>query len=220
MVTDGKTTSYIKSLVQERSTLVQELETYAKDHDIPIMELDGIETLLQFLRIQQPTKILEIGTAIGYSAIRMLDELPEVHVTTIERDEERANLAKINVLRARLESRFQLIEGDALDVSEDAESYGPFDVLFIDAAKGQYDRFFSLYEPMVKEGGLIFSDNVLFKGMIASEEDQASRGLRALVKKIRAFNDKLMKDPRFHSIMLPVGDGVIISKKNYTKNQS
>lgn len=210
----GETASYIKSLVQERSKFIQELETYAKNHDIPIMELDGIETLLQFLRIQQPTKILEVGTAIGYSAIRMLDELPMAHVISIEKDQERADLAKSNVLKASFQSRFHLIHGDALDVSSDVESHGPFDVLFIDAAKGQYERFFSLYEPMVKEGGLIFSDNVLFKGMIVSEEEQASRGLRALVRKIRAYNDKLMKDPRFHSILLPVGDGVIVSKKN------
>lgn len=210
----GDTATYIKSLVQEnRSIFVQELEAYANDHSIPIMELDGIETLLQFLRIQQPAKILEIGTAIGYSAIRMLDELPKAHVISIERDEERASLAKTNMIKASLESRFHLIEGDALDVSADVESYGPFDVLFIDAAKGQYERFFSLYEPMVKEGGLIFSDNVLFKGMVASENDQASRALRALVRKIRAYNDQLMKDPRFDSILLPVGDGVIISRK-------
>ncbi|WP_416149248.1 O-methyltransferase [Salipaludibacillus sp. HK11] len=209
-----QTTAYIKSLLQERSEYIQEIEAYAQDHDIPIMELDGMETMLQFLRIQQPKLILEIGTAIGYSAIRMMHALPNARVISLERDQERALIAKKNVAKVSLQSRFDLIQGDALELAEEVENYGPFDVLFIDAAKGQYERFFSLYEPMVKEGGVIFSDNVLFKGMIASETEPDSRGLRAMVRKIRLYNENLMNNPRFDSMLLPVGDGLMISRKN------
>ncbi|WP_280768578.1 O-methyltransferase [Salipaludibacillus daqingensis] len=215
----GDQISYIKSLVRERHDVILELETYAKEYEIPIMELDGIETLLQFLRVQQPAKILEIGTAIGYSAIRMLNDLPQTKVISIERDEERAKLALDNVRKASFQSRFHLVEGDALDVSGDVENKGPFDVLFIDAAKGQYERFFTLYEPMVSVGGLIFSDNVLFKGMVSSTATPESRGLRALVKKIRAYNEKLMNDQRFQSVLLPVGDGLMVSKKIEVDNE-
>ncbi|PYZ94173.1 SAM-dependent methyltransferase [Salipaludibacillus keqinensis] len=213
METVGKTDEYIRSLIQERSPLIKEMEAYAEEHQVPIMELDGMETLLQFLRIQQPDHILEIGTAIGYSAIRMLLTLPQAQVTSIERDIQRAALAKENGLKAKVNNRFQIIEGDALEVSEIVQTNGPFDALFIDAAKGQYERFFALYEPMVKENGLIFSDNVLFKGMVASERKPESRGVKAMVNKLTKYNEKLMSDQRFHSILLPIGDGILVSRK-------
>ncbi|MGJ9382884.1 SAM-dependent methyltransferase [Salipaludibacillus neizhouensis] len=216
----AKTKTYIKSIVPDKSTFIKDIEAYASLHNVPIMETDGMDTLLQFLRIQQPKRILEIGTAIGYSAIRMMEAVPNCHVVSIERDEERAKTAIENIHRATMETRFELIQGDALEVTEAVQDLAPFDVLFIDAAKGQYERFFSLYEPMVKVNGVIFSDNVLFKGMVSNEKQAETRRVRSLVGKIQAYNENLMNHDRFVSTILPVGDGLMVSKKLHSSSET
>ncbi|SER72434.1 O-methyltransferase [Salipaludibacillus aurantiacus] len=208
-----KTASYLSSLIKERPADIKEIENYAHKHHVPIMEADGLETMLQFLRIHNPVRILEIGTAIGYSAIRMLQAAPDAFIYTVERDEERIQEALKNARSVGVHKRFNLVQGDALEVKEEIAEKAPYDVLFIDAAKGQYENFFSIYEPMVKEGGLIFSDNVLFKGFVSGEKEPESRRLSSMVNKLRKFNDKLMKDPRFDSVLLPVGDGLMVNVK-------
>lgn len=215
----ANTKTYINSIALNKSMFIQSIEAYALEHHVPIMETDGMDTLLQFLRIQQPKRILEIGTAIGYSAIRMMEAVPNCHVISIERDDERAQLAKENIHLASMGTRFDLIQGDALEVVEEVQHLAPFDVLFIDAAKGQYERFFSLYEPMVKVNGVIFSDNILFKGMVSNEKQAETRRVRSLVKKIQAYNEKLMKHERFVSNILPVGDGLMVSKKLHSSTE-
>ncbi|UTR14289.1 O-methyltransferase [Salipaludibacillus sp. LMS25] len=213
MKKNEKTVNYHTSLIRKRSDDIMALEQIAKKDNIPIMEIDGIETMLQFLRVHQSQRILEIGTAIGYSGIRMLQTLPEAELYTIERDEIRMENAVENAVKCGVGSRFHVISGDALNVHETVRAYAPFDVLFIDAAKGHYSSFFSLYEPMLKKDGLIFSDNVLFKGMVAGEVKPTSRAVNSMVKKIRSFNKMLMDHPRFTSVLLPVGDGLMVTIK-------
>ncbi|MBN8191059.1 O-methyltransferase [Bacillus sp. NTK074B] len=203
---------YIESIVKERPSLVSEMERYAVVHSVPIMELVGIEALIGMLRIQQPKRILEIGTAIGYSALRMAGALPEAKVITIERDEERFEAAQGFLSRSEDGNRVVAILGDALELSREVEKHGPYDAIFIDAAKGQYLKFFELYSTMLSDNGVVYSDNVLFKGLVAEGQVEQKR-IRNMVKKLQNYNAWLMNHAQFDTSILPVGDGIAISKK-------
>jgi predicted O-methyltransferase YrrM len=204
--------AYIEKKIQPRNELLQEMEEYALVENVPIMELIGIEALLQLLRIHNPSLILEVGAAIGYSALRMSFVLPEAKIITIERDEDRAKKAETYINRAGKSSDVILIKGDALEVEELISAYGPFDAIFIDAAKGQYQRFFEIYSQYLNENGIIITDNILFRGLVCDDQIENKR-IRSLVKKIDAFNDWLMNHPDYDTAILPVGDGIAISKK-------
>jgi predicted O-methyltransferase YrrM len=204
--------SYIDSLIQPRNGLITEMEEYARLNGVPIMEPAGIETMLQLLRIQQPETILEVGTAIGYSALRMAIALPQTKIVTLERDEERLKLAVDYIKRADMQQRIIQISGDALELEEEVAGHAPFDAIFIDAAKGQYKRFFEIYSRYLKPGGLIITDNVLFKGLVYNQEAD-SRRLRSLVKKIDEFNRWLAANKEYDTVILPIGDGIAVSKK-------
>ena len=209
-----KIDQYLRSLIPERSGLIKEMEDYALEHRVPIMEPEGIEALLQILRIHEPQSILEVGAAIGYSAIRMAEALPHARIVTLERDEERISQAKVNFGKSGLKERITLLEGDALEAGEKVEELGPYDIIFVDAAKGQYRRFFELFEPYLNPGGIIVTDNVLFKGLVAEnlEETEQPRRIRSLVKKIKGYNSWLHDHPQYDTVILPIGDGVAISK--------
>lgn len=209
---NDKLHAYIEGLIPNRQALFNEMEMFAKENHIPIMELAGIEAMLQILRIQKPKQILEVGTAIGYSALRMADALSECKIVTIERDEERLGLAEKYIQRAGKERQIHIIRGDALEVESEVKDHAPYDAIFIDAAKGQYKRFFELYAQYLSEDGIIVTDNVLFKGLVCEKEIENKR-IRNLVKKIDEFNHWLSNHPDYQTIILPVGDGVAISKK-------
>ncbi|MEI5905740.1 O-methyltransferase [Bacillus spongiae] len=210
---------YIESLVNKRTDLLLEMEEYASEHLVPIMELVGIENFLQLLRIQQPLSILEIGTAIGYSALRMAETLPNCRIVSIERDSVRYEEAKAFVNRSPYKDRITLIYGDALEVKEQVYKFKQFDAVFIDAAKAQYQKFFDLYSPLLSEEGIIYTDNVLFKGFVANIDQVRSRNIRMLVKKIQRYNEWLMKHPDYDTSIVPVGDGMAISIKRGGKNE-
>jgi predicted O-methyltransferase YrrM len=204
--------SYIEKLIPERDLLFTEMETYARENNVPIMELAGIEALLQFLRIQDSKKILEVGTAIGYSALRMAEALPNTMIVTIERDLERIQVAEQYLGRSKHGEQILLIQGDALEVEELVGEQAPFDAIFVDAAKGQYKKFFEMYSNYLNDDGIIITDNVLFKGLVTESEIESKR-IRNLVKKIDGFNQWLMNHPDYYTVILPVGDGIAISKK-------
>lgn len=204
--------AYIESIIPARSELFEKMEEYAEKNGVPIMELAGIEAMLQLLRIQKPTSILEIGTAIGYSALRMAQAVPSCKIITIERDAERYELAKQYIQKAGKNEQISIIKGDALEVKAIIKEYAPFDAIFIDAAKGQYRKFFEIYSQYLSNDGMIITDNVLFKGLVC-ETDFENKRIRSLVKKINDFNIWLMNHPDYYSVILPVGDGVAITKK-------
>lgn len=211
---ENKIITYLNSLTPQRNELVSKMEKLAEKENVPIMDLVGMETLLQLLRLSTPKRILEIGAAIGYSAIRMAQALPEVTIVTIERDEHRYLQAKGHIEQAGLQDRIELILGDALEVSDQVEKEAPFDFIFVDAAKGQYERFFTMYETLLNEAGIIITDNVLFRGMVAEDHDTLEpKRIRNLVKKIDRYNRWLMEHPDYITTILPVGDGIAISKK-------
>lgn len=205
---------YLVNLTPRRDELFSKMEKYALEHHVPIMDIIGIEALLQLLRIHNPSSILEIGSAIGYSALRMSDTLPDASIVTLERNQDRIAAARSFIKEANKEQCITLIEGDALELASEAEKHGPYDLIFIDAAKGQYVRFFERYEPLLAPEGIIISDNVLYKGQVViPEETIAHRRGRALVRKIKHFNSWIMEHPDYHTVILPIGDGMAISKK-------
>ncbi|OMP67601.1 O-methyltransferase [Domibacillus epiphyticus] len=203
---------YIESLLPARNELFAEMEQYAMEYQVPIMEPVGMETLLTMLKLQKPVRILEIGTAIGYSALRIADAVPGVQIITMERDVERHAQAIHYIERSNYTDRVRVLLGDALELAEEAEKNGPYDAIFIDAAKGQYKRFFDLYAPMLTDDGVVYSDNVLFKGYAAGIEAPSKR-IEKMVKKITDYNEWLMAHDHFQTIILPSGDGIAVSLK-------
>ncbi|MBE6183705.1 O-methyltransferase [Heyndrickxia ginsengihumi] len=213
---NGKLDSYLESFITDRNELFTEMERYADLNHVPIMEITGINTLCQLLRLQNPKRILEIGTAIGYSALRMADTLEQVEIITIERDEERYERAIHYLGRSPYGQRVKVIKGDALDQSviDEVHSFGPYDAIFIDAAKGQYQKFFNEFTASLNEQGCVYTDNVLFKGLVLEDEDLIEKkNLRNLVKKIKHYNQWLMQHEEFITTILPVGDGLAVSIK-------
>ncbi|MFT4412735.1 O-methyltransferase [Fredinandcohnia humi] len=208
----NKLIDYLEALYPSRDEKIVEMEKYAKENNVPIMELVGIETMLQFLRVSEPKNILEIGTAIGYSAIRMAKALPETSIVTIERDHDRYEKAIQYISETDTSSQIHVIFGDALEVESEIKEKGPYDCIFIDAAKGQYRHFFNIYEKFLSKEGLIITDNVLFKGLVAEGEIENKR-IRSLVTKIKSYNEWLLAHPDYQTTILPVGDGIAVSKK-------
>ncbi|AGT32887.1 SAM-dependent methyltransferase [Geobacillus genomosp. 3] len=204
---------YLQQLRPAPDPDIAEMERYAREHRVPIMDPVSMEVLLFVLKTARPRRILEIGTAIGYSAIRMAKALPEARIVTIERDRERYERARFYIGKTNTGRQIEAVFGDALAVGADVAAVAPFDALFIDAAKGQYERFFTLYEPLLAEGGLIISDNVLFKGLVAAEAPGGNKRLWNIAKKIRRYNEWLMARNDYDTVIIPVGDGLAISKK-------
>ncbi|WP_349407968.1 O-methyltransferase [Pseudalkalibacillus sp. SCS-8] len=203
---------YIEELVPERTPEVLEMEQQAREGNVPIMDLIGMEALLQVIRLHKPKKILEIGAAIGYSGIRMIQAMPESNLVTVERDPERYSQAVDNIAKVGMQKSITILEGDALELTDTIRAHGPYDFIFIDAAKGQYKRFFQEYEKMLVPEGVIVSDNVLFRGFVAKTDDQIeSKRFRKLTEKIRGYNEFLYEQSHFITSILPVGDGMAIS---------
>lgn len=190
-------------------TLLEEMEQYALEKDVPIMQQEGINFMCSFIKEHQIKSILEIGSAIGYSAIRMAMVDEDIHITTIERDEERYNRAKEYIARSPYAHQITLLFGDALE----ADIHGNYDMIFIDAAKAQYIKFFERYEPLLKQHGYIITDNLKFHGFVEHPETVTSRNLRQLVGKISRFINYLKSRNDYETKFLEQGDGIGISKK-------
>ncbi len=212
MIISNEINSYIESLIPKREEALSKIESYAKEHNVPIMELVGIETMLQLLRLFQPQAILEIGTAIGYSAIRMAKTLPNSRIITIEREQERYEKALENIQNEKLDKQIKVLFGDALELEEQVKELAPFDCIFIDAAKGQYSRFFQLYSQYLSQNGVVFSDNVLFRGLVAKDNLEEKR-YQGIVSKLKQYNSELMTNEEYDTLILPIGDGIAISRK-------
>ncbi|MEI4789207.1 O-methyltransferase [Bacillus sp. FJAT-53060] len=212
---DDQINAYIENLIPSGPDAIVQLEAYAKEHHVPIIEKVSIELLLQLLSMKKPKKILEIGTAIGYSAIRMATALPDAEVYTIERNEIRYEEAIRNIAELQLKERIHVFFGDAMESAKTVQTMAPYDVIFIDAAKGQYKRFFELFEPMLADNGMIITDNVLFKGLVATnyEEETEDKRKKQLIGKIDRYNQWLMSNSDFQTCIIPVGDGIAISTK-------
>ena len=191
--------------------LIQEMEIYAAENDIPIMQKEGIEFFKQLIQKYKIKSILEIGTAIGYSAIQLASLDSKIQIVSIERDEERYQRAVENVAKSQCGDQIKLVLADALE----CEIEGQFDCIFIDAAKAQYIRFFEKYKKNLNNDGLIVSDNLSFHGYVEHPELQMSRNLRQLVGKIKKYIDFLENNDEFETEFVKLGDGIAISRKKH-----
>jgi predicted O-methyltransferase YrrM len=198
------------------SSLDMELRDYAIKNNVPIIQDDGLAMLESIIRIKRPKKILEIGCAIGYSAIRMTSVLGSI-VYTIERNEEMYNQAIENVKKANLSDKIHIIFKDALE-AYDLVKDNTFDLIFIDAAKAQYMKFFNLYTPLLRPHGVVVCDNMGFHGLVDLANNQEeymkySRGVRGIIRKMAHFHDELLAKEDFDTTLFEVGDGIAISVK-------
>ena len=185
-----------------------DIEKYAKDNNVPIMLPDGIEFLLNYIKENNVKTILEIGTAIGYSAIRMALISGDIKVTTIERDIDRYNEAIKNISDFSLENQINVIYADAFDVDLSEK----FDLIFIDAAKSQYIKFFEKFKYNLNETGTIISDNLEFHGLVENKENVSlSRNVRGLVRKINEYVAFLKDNREFKTDFYSIGDGIGVS---------
>ena len=190
---------------------VKQIKKYAISENIPIMQDDGISFLTTFIIKNQIKTVLEIGTAIGYSAIEMALASPNLKIVSIERDEKRYLEAVKNIKKLQLEDRITLIFKDALEVKLEDK----FDLIFIDAAKSQSIHFFENFSKNLNDNGYIITDNLNFHGYVnKNEEEIKSKNLRALVRKIKEYKVYLQENKKYTTEFLEIGDGISISKKN------
>ncbi len=189
---------------------IKELKEYAIEENIPIMQDDGIEFLTNFIIKKQLKNILEIGTAIGYSAIMMAKTSNDIHITTIERDETRYMEALKNIKKFNLEDRITLIFNDALNVKLEGE----FDLIFIDAAKGKNKDFFEHFEANLSLDGYIITDNMDFHGYVAmKEEDIPSKNILGIVRKIKDYTYFLENHMLYKTTIYKIGDGIAVTER-------
>ncbi len=190
--------------------MFSELEKYAKEYKVPIILPDGIEYIENYIKKNNVKNILEIGTAIAYSAIRMCSVSDDVKVTTIERNPEMISKAKENIHKFNMDDRITIIEGDALEV----EVTGNYDMIFIDAAKSQYIKFFEKYTPLLNKDGVVITDNLNFHGLRENIDNIESKNLRSMMKKLNDYIDYLKNNESFTTTFLDIGDGLGITKRN------
>ncbi len=189
--------------------LILEMEDYAQEKNVPIIEKKSIAFIMKYIKDNNVKNILEIGSAIGYSAILMASANKEAFVTTIERDEERYMECLKNVKKCGLDKRINVVLQDALDVNLREEI--KYDLIFIDAAKGQYTKFFEKYKYFLKDTGAIITDNLKFHGYVGKKDEIESKNLKSLVEKIENYIDFLKDNEEFDTKFYDIGDGLSVS---------
>ena len=190
---------------------IEELEEYAKNKNVPIIEKDSITFIMKYIKLHKVKNILEIGSAIGYSAILMASVDVDVKVTTIERDETRYMECLKNVKKCGMDKKINVVYQDALDVNLSEEM--KYDLIFIDAAKGQYTKFFEKFKHFLAPGGIIITDNLKFHGYVGSKKKIESKNLQGIVNKIEKYIVFLKDNPEFDTKFYDVGDGLSVSMK-------
>lgn len=204
---------YLTDLLPDDDLWVKSLEQNAHENFIPIMERTSMNFAMQLIRILKPKLILEVGTAIGYSALRMVQAYPEAVVVTIEQDLARYEEAIKNINNLNKQNQIKVIYGDALEEIPKLSKSEEFDLIFIDAAKGKYKLFHKLASPYLNLNGIILSDNVLFRGYIAGTKEIDPK-YKNLVDKVRDYNKWLSQLSGYHTTFVPIGDGLAITMKD------
>lgn len=195
--------------------LIKDMERYAEVNNVPIIERDSIEFIRKYIELNNVKSILELGTAIGYSAILMAEAKDDVEVTTIERDEKKYREAVKNVNACDLDKRIEIVFNDALDVNLAGHKY---DLIFIDAAKGQYIKFFEKFENYLNPGGVIITDNIKFHGLVENKDKIESKNVLGLVTKIEKYIEFLKENDEYTTKFYDIGDGLSVSfRKNDEK---
>ncbi|MBQ9520223.1 MAG: O-methyltransferase [Acholeplasmatales bacterium] len=188
---------------------LNEMREYAKLNHVPIINDEGLSFLKTIIALYKPKNILEIGTAIGYSS-SIMSMTSDSTVYTIERDEVMYNEAKKNISDLNLDGKVNIIFDDALN-SFDKLSDKKFDMIFIDAAKAQYTKFFELYTPLLNKGGIVVCDNMYFHNLVNSDLESLSKNVRNMVKKLQMFHEFLLNNENYETSIFDIGDGISIS---------
>ncbi len=188
---------------------IKEMEVYAEENDIPIMQSGGLEYIKRKIQILNAKNILELGTAIGYSAIQFASVSDDIKITTIERNEERYNEAVRNVKDINYEDRINIVFGDALDISLTDK----YDLIIIDAAKGKNIDFFNKYKSNLNDNGIIIFDNMNFHGLVGKSSEIKYKNLRSLVRKIEEFREFIMVQEDYYTEFIEVGDGLAVCER-------
>ncbi len=202
---------YLRDTIPQSEGQLFEMEQYAKKNEVPISQPESIRLIEVLLKMMRAEKILEIGSAIGYSAIRM-SRATNAEVITVELSDEMADIAEENFKKAGLSEKIRLIRGDGRQVLEEMAGKELFDVIFVDAAKGQYMEIFDDCTRLLKKGGVLISDNILYKGMTATDELVVRRKI-TIVRRLRAYLEMLKNNKNFSTAIVPIGDGVALSFK-------
>ncbi|MCQ2491992.1 MAG: O-methyltransferase [Lachnospiraceae bacterium] len=210
MIVDERIVSYLHSLQSDDSEALMKIEKDAREHFVPIVRKETKELLKVMVLMNQPQKILEIGTAVGYSALYMHQYQPEGgKIVTIERNDKRIMQAKENFEKLDPEGDICLMEGDAIDILKQLD--GSYDMIFMDAAKGQYIHFMDEILRLLPVGGILISDNVLQDGDCGKCRFAVERRGRTIHKRMREYLFQITHMKEFETVVLPVGDGVTIS---------
>lgn len=216
MIVDERMITYINSLDRGNTPFLEELEQKAKSDFVPVIRKEMQSFLKVLLSLKRPARILEVGTAVGFSALLMCEYNPvPCHITTIENYEKRIPLALENFKKAGREDRITLLAGDAADILKDLE--GPFDLIFMDAAKGQYLHFLPDVVRLMAPGSVLISDNVLQDGDIIESRFLVERRNRTIHKRMREYLYQLKHRDDLVTSVLPLGDGVTVSVYTGTK---
>lgn len=212
MITDERLTTFINSFDPGLPEELEKLAEYARNTDVPIIRPQMMSLMKVLLKLKKPMRVLEVGTAIGFSALLMAEYAPEgCHITTIEKYEKRIPLAKENFKKFKREDSITLLEGDATEILKELE--GPYDFIFMDAAKGQYINFLPDIIRLLPKDGVLLSDNVLQDGDVLESRFAVVRRDRTIHGRMRDYLYELKHNPELLTDILPVGDGVTISIK-------
>ena len=218
MIIDERMSAFIDSLDSGNPAWLNEIEKFALETQVPIIRR-SMQSLLKFLlKFTKPKSILEVGTAIGFSALLMSEYAPEdCHITTIEKYEKRIPIAKENFRKAGREDRITLLEGDAEEILKELE--GPYDFIFVDAAKAQYIHYFPELMRLLEQDGYLVSDNVLQDGDLIQSRFAVERRNRTIHARMREYLYELTHNQELTTSILPVGDGVAVSVKDRKEEQ-
>lgn len=213
MIVDERITAYINSLVMDMPEVLRKIEKEALQNGVPIIRREAGTFLKTILAMHKPTNILEVGAAVGFSAIFMTEYIsPDCHITTIERMEERIIKAKENIALAKKENQITLLEGDALEILESLSGQKEcYDFIFMDAAKAQYMNYLPEIMKLLPVGGILVTDNVLQDGTVAESRYGVIRRDRTIHQRMREYLYALTHMEEFETTVLPVGDGVTLS---------
>lgn len=220
MIADERTTVYINTLGSENSDMLQEIEREALSTEVPIIRKETQSLLKYLLCTLRPKRILEVGTAVGFSAILMAENTPEnTTITTIEKYEKRIPIAIENFNNSGYADRISLLAGDATDILKELAGKGEqYDFIFMDAAKGQYINFLPYVKRLLAEGGNLVSDNVLQDGEIAESRYAVTRRDRTIHKRMREYLFELTHSEQLVTTLLTIGDGVALTVKRNEKD--
>jgi len=205
---------YLRELIPSSNGIIKDLEDFAIENRVPIVQKETAKFLELMITMNKPKKILELGTAIGYSSILMnLASGGQNTITSIERDEKMIEIAKGNIEKCGLQNKITILEGDCLEILENLQN--EYDMIFMDAGKAHYNHFLPHCLRLLKKEGVLIADNVLFRGMVASKELATHRKI-TIIKRMKSYLELVSNDDNLITSVIPMGDGISVTVRKST----